>query len=54
MEPMSENSGNHNPKPYKHKSLMNKYEIPINHLSFEYVSNCNDVKELERIVKILK
>lgn len=54
MEPMNGNSGNHNPKPYKHKSLLNKYDIPIDHLSFEYVGNCNDVKELERMVKILK
>lgn len=54
MEPVNGSSGNHNPKSNKHKSLLTKYDIPINHLSFEYVGNCNDIKELERIVKILK
>lgn len=54
MEPMNGNSGNHNPKHYKHKSLLSKYDIPVDHLSFEYVGNCNDIKELEHIVKILK
>lgn len=51
---MNGDSGDHNPKPYKHKSLLNKYDIPVDHLSFEYVGNCNDIKELERIVKVLK
>jgi hypothetical protein len=38
----------------KHKSLLAKYEIPIDHLEFEYIKKCNDLKELERIVKILR
>ncbi|PNF26637.1 hypothetical protein B7P43_G06822, partial [Cryptotermes secundus] len=36
------------------KSLLKKYEIPIDHISFEYVEKCNDRKELEKIVKILR
>ncbi|PSN35297.1 hypothetical protein C0J52_20481 [Blattella germanica] len=36
------------------QSQLSKYEIPLNHLSFEYVEKCNDRKELEKIVKILR
>ncbi|KAJ9583961.1 hypothetical protein L9F63_021694, partial [Diploptera punctata] len=36
------------------KSLLSKYDIPVDHLSFKYVEKCNDRKELERIVKILR
>uniref|UniRef100_A0A1B6G2D8 Sperm-associated antigen 1 n=1 Tax=Cuerna arida TaxID=1464854 RepID=A0A1B6G2D8_9HEMI len=38
----------------KQRSLLRKYEIPIDHLSYEYIGRCNDVKQLERIVKILR
>ncbi|XP_054267163.1 sperm-associated antigen 1-like [Macrosteles quadrilineatus] len=41
-------------KSERHKSLLSKYEIPIDHLSYEYIQGCNDIRELERIVKILK
>jgi hypothetical protein len=36
------------------KSLLTKYEIPVDHISFEYVEKCNDRKEMEKIVKILR
>lgn len=36
------------------KSLLMKYEIPLEHISFEYVEKCNDRKEMEKIVKILR
>ena len=36
------------------KTLLEKYEIPLDHLDFAYVKQCNDLKELERIVKILR
>jgi hypothetical protein len=36
------------------KSLLMKYEIPVEHISFEYVEKCNDRKEMEKIVKILR
>jgi hypothetical protein len=36
------------------KSLLKKYEIPVDHISFEYVEKCNDRKEMEKIVKILR
>ncbi|KAG8309843.1 sperm-associated antigen 1-like [Homalodisca vitripennis] len=38
----------------KQRSLLRKYEIPIDYLSYEYIGRCNDVKQLERIVKILR
>jgi len=31
-----------------------KYDIPLNHLDYGYVSSCKDKKELEKIVKILR
>ncbi|XP_046566656.1 sperm-associated antigen 1-like [Haliotis rubra] len=31
-----------------------KYDIPLSHLDHSYVKNCSDVKELEKIFKILK
>jgi hypothetical protein len=36
------------------KSLLKKYEIPVDHISFEYVEKCNDRKEMEKILKILR
>ena len=32
----------------------NKHDIPIGHFDFEYVKKCNDVKELEKIIKTLR
>jgi len=40
--------------PKRHKTLLEKYEIPLDHLDFDYVKKCDDVKEIEKIVKILK
>lgn len=39
---------------YNSKSLLEKYHIPIEHIDFEYVRNCVNVKEIERILEILK
>lgn len=35
-------------------SLLKKYDIPINHLDFDYIKSCGNVKEIERIVTVLK
>lgn len=35
-------------------SLLKKYDIPVDHLSYEYVGQCSNKKELERIVRILR
>lgn len=45
------------PKPnpsLKQRSLLCNYEIPIDHLSFEYIEDCKDIKELEKIVRVLR
>ncbi|XP_029034812.2 RNA polymerase II-associated protein 3 [Osmia bicornis bicornis] len=36
------------------KSLLQKYDVPVEHLSYEYISECTDGKKLERIVTILR
>lgn len=36
------------------KSLLKKYGIPIERLDFEYIKTTTNVKELEKICKILK
>lgn len=33
---------------------MKKYDIPIHHLDFAYVKTCNNAREMEKIVKILR
>jgi hypothetical protein len=30
-----------------------KHDIPLDHLDFKYVEQCHDVKELEKIYKVL-
>lgn len=40
-------------KPPK-RTLLQKYEIPVEFLDFPYIKNCNDSKMMERIVKILR
>ncbi|XP_072765944.1 uncharacterized protein Spag1 [Anoplolepis gracilipes] len=40
-------------KPEK-KTLLEKYNIPVEHLSYEFISRCTDGKTLERIVLILR
>lgn len=37
-----------------HKTLLQKYEIPLEHLDFEYLRTCTDKKKVERIFRILK
>jgi len=36
------------------RTLLQKYEIPVEFLDFPYVRKCSDAKTLERIVKILR
>ncbi|XP_043600833.1 RNA polymerase II-associated protein 3 isoform X2 [Bombus pyrosoma] len=36
------------------KSLLERYDIPVEHLSYEYISECAGAKKLERIVTILR
>jgi len=31
-----------------------KYDVPLNHLDFSYINSCQNKKELEKIVKILR
>lgn len=40
-------------KPPK-KTLLERYEIPVENLDFSYIKSCNDSKILEKIVKILR
>uniref|UniRef100_A0A336KJ35 CSON010576 protein n=1 Tax=Culicoides sonorensis TaxID=179676 RepID=A0A336KJ35_CULSO len=37
-----------------HKTLLQKYEIPLEHLDFDYLRKCSDTKKVERIYRILK
>lgn len=41
-------------KLFKKVSLLNKYNIPVENLSYEYITKCKNIKELERIVLILR
>lgn len=36
------------------KSLLERYNIPVNHLDFKYVKECKDGREMEKIVHILR
>lgn len=36
------------------KTLLEKFDVPIDHLSYEYVNSCENEKELEKIIKILR
>lgn len=38
----------------KKGGLCEKFDIPANKLDFNYISQCRDAKELERILKILR
>ncbi|KAH9488656.1 Sperm associated antigen 1 [Bulinus truncatus] len=31
-----------------------KFNIPLSHLEFNYITNCNNIKELEKIVRVLR
>lgn len=37
-----------------HKTLLQKYEIPLEHLDYDYLRGCSNVKEVERILRILR
>lgn len=34
-------------------SLLEKFNIPLNHLEFDYIKSCRNSKELEKIYRIL-
>lgn len=36
------------------QSLLDKYSIPIEHLDFEYIRTCQNARELEKMIEILK
>ncbi|XP_050318259.1 sperm-associated antigen 1 [Bactrocera neohumeralis] len=36
------------------RKLIDKYEIPINHLDFAYIRECENAREMEKIVQILR
>lgn len=36
------------------KSLLKKFDIPINHLDFKYIETCRNAREMEKIVMILR
>lgn len=36
------------------KTLLEKYDIPINHLDFDYIKKCENSKEVERMLLILR
>lgn len=36
------------------QTLLEKYDIPVENLSYEYIGACSNAKELERIVRILR
>lgn len=36
------------------KTLLDKYSIPIEHLDFEYIKTCQNVRELGKIIEILR
>ena len=38
---------------YKNETI-SKYDIPLSHLEFDYISDCKDVKELEKIIRLLR
>ncbi|XP_034116163.1 sperm-associated antigen 1 [Drosophila albomicans] len=38
----------------KEKPLLQKYNIPLNHLDFAYIKECKSAREMEKIVKILR
>lgn len=35
-------------------TLREKYDIPIENLSYEYITECIDSKQVERLVQILR
>lgn len=37
----------------KKPSLLQKYNIPIDHLDFKYIEKCQNANEMEKIVQIL-
>lgn len=37
-----------------HKTLLQKWEIPLEHLDYDFLRTCEDIKKVERILRILK
>lgn len=40
--------------PMSKRTLLQKYEIPVNHLDFDYIRDCQDAKEVARMLLILR
>ncbi|KAG8193044.1 hypothetical protein JTE90_028156 [Oedothorax gibbosus] len=40
--------------PEKPKTLMNKFNLSIDQLDYKYIENCQSVKQLERILRVLR
>lgn len=38
----------------KTRTLLEKYDIPVSHLDFDYVDKCSNPREMEKIVNILR
>lgn len=36
------------------KTLLEKYSIPVDHLDYDYIRECGNVRELEKIIEILR
>lgn len=38
----------------QNRTLIQKYGIPLDHIDYNYVNQCEDPKELKRIIQILE
>lgn len=50
----NESSQESHNKVERKRSLLERYNIPIEHLDFPYVNKCTDSREIEKILKILR
>nr|CAH7716260.1 unnamed protein product [Callosobruchus chinensis] len=41
-------------RPEGKETLLRKYRIPLHHFEFGYIQKCNDAKELEKILQVLR
>ena len=37
-----------------YKGTTTKFDVPLDHLDFQYVKKCTNAKELEKIVRVLR
>lgn len=54
VDPNGSECNNEDTRVPKKISLRKKFDIPLEHLDFAYVQKCTDVRELEKILKILR